>query len=142
MKEALRSLEEPILPIRAHGLVTLKQLVMSKTPGVEEKLPAIINMFLTQIHDEDRYVIHIHIILIYFDSCANPNDSYIYLNAIKGLSAMTDIYADQVLCQLVSHYTCEGKEDMRLRVGEALLQTIYRCGKALDRHGICHSPDF
>lgn len=68
--------------------------------------------------------------------------SYIYLNAIKGLSTMSDVYGRRIIEKLVWIYRLsEGNTDntvqldKRLRVGEALLQTIQRCGETLGRYG-------
>lgn len=58
--------------------------------------------------------------------------SFIYLNAIKGLSALTDIHGNKIIEKLGKIYSDDQETlDNRLRIGEALLQTVQRCGDAL-----------
>lgn len=62
--------------------------------------------------------------------------SYIYLNAVKGLSALTDVHGNEIIKKLGEIYSDENEKlDSRLRIGEALLQTIQRCGEALGKYG-------
>lgn len=62
--------------------------------------------------------------------------SFIYLNAIKGLAALTDIHGKTIIEKLGSIYSDDNEKlDNRLRVGEALLQTVQRCGDALGKYG-------
>ncbi|GAA5810335.1 hypothetical protein MFLAVUS_003756 [Mucor flavus] len=56
------------------------------------------------------------------------SDSYIYVNAVEGLSALTDAYGNQIIKKLAQ------KLDNRLRIGGALLQTYQRCGTALGKY--------
>ncbi|TFY56567.1 hypothetical protein EVJ58_g7560 [Rhodofomes roseus] len=112
-QKALKLLQDPLLPVRAHGLLLLRNLVSARraTPGRG-----------TSVQDDD---------------------SYMYLNAVQGLSAMVDGYGKEVLRGLVRTY-CDGTEgpgkggvmtqqevDVRTRVGEALVQVVRRCGDAL-----------
>ncbi|KAH9844158.1 uncharacterized protein C8Q71DRAFT_731516 [Rhodofomes roseus] len=134
-QKALKLLQDPLLPVRAHGLLLLRNLVSARraTPGrgtvhLEEPaldralVPGILSIFLQSVQDDD---------------------SYMYLNAVQGLSAMVDGYGKEVLRGLVRTY-CDGTEgpgkggvmtqqevDMRTRVGEALVQVVRRCGDAL-----------
>jgi hypothetical protein len=63
-------------------------------------------------------------------------DSFIYLNAIKGLAALTDIHGKTIIEKLGAIYSDDNEKlDNRLRVGEALLQTVQRCGDALGKYG-------
>ncbi|KAH9938290.1 uncharacterized protein B0H18DRAFT_1081018 [Fomitopsis serialis] len=80
------------------------------------------------------------------NSCKIPSvqddDSYMYLNAVQGLSAMVDGYGKEVLRGLVRTY-CEGTEGVGKgdhdaagsghahAGGEALGQVVRRCGDAL-----------
>lgn len=133
-QKALKLLQDPLLPVRAHGLLLLRQLVSARQPkspsrasGLEEPVidralvPAILSIFLQSVQDDD---------------------SYMYLNAVQGLAAMVDGFGRDVLKGLINTYT-EGLEglggtgmtqqevDVRTRVGEALGQVIRRCGEAL-----------
>ncbi len=73
-------------------------------------------------------------------------ESYLYLNAVQGLAALTSSgVGGQPIARLVGIYI--GRDDTlqsqllparevekRLRVGEALLQVVQRCGEALAGH--------
>ncbi|KAJ8522977.1 hypothetical protein ONZ45_g477 [Pleurotus djamor] len=123
-QKALKLLQDPILPVRAHGLLLLRQLVQNSTherPLDPALMPAILSIFLQSIQDDD---------------------SYIFLNAVQGLSGMAEVYGNEVLKNLVNVYTTglaalastnltQQDVDTRIRVGEALGQVIRRCGEAL-----------
>ncbi|KAI0650280.1 hypothetical protein C8Q79DRAFT_1063233 [Trametes meyenii] len=129
-QKALKLLQDPLLPVRAHGLMLLRQLVASRKdasgtlsePPLDRALvPGILSIFMQSIQDDD---------------------SYMFLNAVQGLSAMVDGFGRDVLRNLVSVYTqgldglssssmSQHDVDTRTRVGEALGQVIRRCGEAL-----------
>ncbi|KAF8627184.1 hypothetical protein AX15_004502 [Amanita polypyramis BW_CC] len=121
-QKALKLLQDPILPVRAHGLLLLRQLINRSKDEVEPALiPAILSIFLQSVQDDE---------------------SYLFLNAVQGLSAMVDSYGKEVLKTLIREY-CDGlfnmgrssasqhDLDVRTRVGEALGIVIRRCGSAL-----------
>lgn len=133
-QKALKLLQDPILPVRAHGLLLLRQLVSSRpgrdgslhAPEIDRALvPGILSIFLQSLQDDD---------------------SYIFLNAVQGLAAMVDGFGKDVLKNLVDTFS-NGLEgiatstltqldiDTRTRVGEALGQVIKRCGSALPSYG-------
>lgn len=138
-QKALKLLQDPILPVRAHGLLLLRELVSlpkvpsesgTPVPVVDRALiPGILSIFLQSLQDDD---------------------SYIFLNAVQGLAAMVDGFGKEVLRGLVDMYA-QGLEglggtavtktdvDTRTRVGEALGQDIKRCGDALTGYGACLS---
>jgi len=130
-QKALKLLQDPILPVRAHGLLLLRQLVSRTSPSPNEPavdaalVPAILSIFLQSIQD---------------------NDSYMFLNAVQGLAAMVDTFGRDVLKGLVNQYAqvsdgnlTQHEVDVRLRVGEALGQVIRRCGEALVNYGEVHT---
>jgi hypothetical protein len=125
-QKALKFLQDPILPVRAHGLLLLRQLVSPrKSQGAQISdpalMPAILSIFLQSVQDDD---------------------SYMFLNAVQGLAAMVDSYGKDVLKGLVKEYS-QGMDglgasnitqhdmDIRIRIGEALASAIKRCGSAL-----------
>jgi len=124
-QKALKLLQDPILPVRAHGLLLLRQLVapQSKSAKMIEPafVPSILAIFRQTIQDED---------------------SYIFLNAVQGLAAMADSLGREVLRGLIQDYTkgfdgpglTKKDIDVRLRVGEALAIVIKRCGSALSSY--------
>jgi hypothetical protein len=133
-QKALQLLQDPILPVRAHGLLLLRQLVTTM-PKRDE---------LTARAEATRPLVPA--ILSIFRQCLQDQDSYIFLNAIQGLSAMVETYGKDVLTGLVIDY-CDGLDglggsamtqtqvDVRVRIGEALGQVILRCGSALGLYG-------
>lgn len=131
-QQALKLLQDPILPVRAHGLVLLRQLVRPPGPTKSANqldpalVPAILSIFLQSVQEDD---------------------SYIFLNAVQGLAAMVDVLGKEILKRLMDAFAGglldSGAEmgkaelDRRVRVGEALSQSIRRCGDALGMHGEC-----
>jgi hypothetical protein len=136
-QKALTLLQDPLLPVRAHGLLLLRQLASSKTPSPEDPtklvaaldialVPGVLSIFLQSIQDED---------------------SYIFLNAVQGLAAMVEGFGKDVLRGLVADYVKgldgvgagaldQGEVGVRVRIGEALGQVIRRCGEALPSYGV------
>ncbi|KAF9259487.1 hypothetical protein L218DRAFT_963519 [Marasmius fiardii PR-910] len=129
-QQALKLLQDPILPLRAHGLLLLRQLISSPSSESSKEVdsalvPAIQEIFMQSIQD---------------------NDSYIFLNAVQGLAALVDRTGAPVLKRMLDTYTrgTEGPEgssmsqqdlDTRLRLGEAIGAVIRRCGATLGTHG-------
>ncbi|KAI8141137.1 hypothetical protein BJV82DRAFT_620981 [Fennellomyces sp. T-0311] len=117
--DAMKALQDDLLPVRAHGIGILRDMVLAKDPLVSsaEGLDSVLDIFIRLVQDED---------------------SYIYLNAIKGLSALTDIHGNKIIEKLGIIYADEKESlDNRLRVGEALLQTVQRSGDALSLYSRC-----
>ncbi|KAI5893359.1 ARM repeat-containing protein [Schizophyllum commune H4-8] len=132
-QKALKLLQDPIMPVRAHGLLLLRQLVSpgggKRTTGVDARAPTIDRALLPAI-------------LSIFLQCVQDDDSYLYLNALQGLAAMVDSFGKEVLRGLLNDYSgkLDGLQtstmtqqdlDVRIRVGEALGLVIKRCGEAL-----------
>ena len=118
-RKALTLLQEPLLPIRAHGLLLLRQLASFKFPSPEVPtrlvpvldpafVPGVLTIFLQSIQDED---------------------SYIFLNGVQGLAAMVEGSEKEVMRGLVVDYVKgldgvgtealdQGEVYMRVRIGE------------------------
>ncbi|KAJ8655234.1 hypothetical protein O0I10_009102 [Lichtheimia ornata] len=112
-REAMKALQDELLPVRAHGMAMLRDMVLARDPLVSsgEGLDNVLDIFIRLVQDED---------------------SYIYLNAIKGLSALTDTHGNEIIKKLGAIYSDNAQTlDNRLRIGEALLQTVQRAGDAL-----------
>ncbi|KAG9322762.1 hypothetical protein KVV02_007022 [Mortierella alpina] len=119
---ALAALQDSLLPVRAHGLHILREMILAKSVvltkssgggGAERELDHALDIFVQHVQEPD---------------------SFIYLNAVKGLAALTDAHGPEILSKLMKIYSNEnGKQqlDTRLRIGEALVQTVQRCGDAL-----------
>jgi hypothetical protein len=131
-QKALKLLQDPILPVRAHGLLLLRQLVSPASRGSSKLtsddyalVPAILSIFLQSIQDDD---------------------SYLFLNAVQGLAAMVDTFGKDVLRSLIGEYAggldglgstslTQRDIDTRIRVGEALGIVIRQHGDALGING-------
>ncbi|KAH9918173.1 uncharacterized protein BXZ73DRAFT_92241 [Epithele typhae] len=125
-QKALKLLQDPLLPVRAHGLMLLRQLV---SPGPGLAAPALDRALVPGILDV-------------FLQGAQDDDSYMFLNAVQGLAAMVDGFGPDVLRALVRAHAggldalaasalTRQDVDVRTRVGEALGQVVRRCGDAL-----------
>lgn len=128
-QRALKLLQDALLPVRAHGLLLLRELVTTRAGTAPHEVvralePAIHDIFLQAVQDDD---------------------SYIFLNAVQGLAALADSFGSEALGGLVGIYAgglqgvgagalTQQDVDMRLRVGEALGQVIRRCGETLPRY--------
>lgn len=126
-QEALMLLQDSILPVRAQGLAILRNLVASKAALLSTDpalIPAVLDIFIQAIEDED---------------------SFLYLNAVEGLSCMVDSYGKQIVRRLVEVYLGGRKRtvedvgqgekgrrelDKRLRIGETLVRVVERAGEA------------
>lgn len=127
-QEALAMLQDPLLPVRAQGLATLRRLIeglarhgtRSSEPSVDRALiPAILDIFVNSIQNED---------------------SFIFLNAVQGLIAMAQQYGRDVFKRLIAIYGIERHTigimtrqelDVKLRVGEALAEVVGKTGESM-----------
>lgn len=119
---ALAALQDSLLPVRAHGLHILREMILAKS------------IVLTQSGEGENAGRELDHALDIFVQHVQEPDSFIYLNAVKGLAALTDAHGPDILRKLMKIYANEdGKQqlDTRLRIGEALVQTVQRCGEAL-----------
>jgi hypothetical protein len=137
-QEALRLLQDPILPVRAHGLIMLKELAAcGSTDAAKERLmdPALTSAIL------DIYI-----------QAVQDDESFLYLNAVKGLAEMANTGGRTMIKRLMHLYLGEhnaetgvpmkkARVDMQLRVGEALLQVVQKLEEALLPHvGVIVEP--
>lgn len=134
-QKALKLLQDPILPVRAHGLLLLRELVQnSASPSTEgghgkqlnrALVPSILSIFLQAVQDED---------------------SYMFLNAVQGLAALADVLGREIIQALVVDYAgglgglgagnlTQHDMDVRTRIGEALAAVIKKCGSTLGVYG-------
>ncbi len=54
LKDILKDLSDPLIPVRASGLVALRKLVLCKDPTIEHQLDKVVDIFLTQLQDTER----------------------------------------------------------------------------------------
>lgn len=112
----LADLRDPLLPVRAHGVQTLRELILQKNPKLQTYMKQIMSIFQVQLKDED---------------------SYVYLAAIHGLEAMGDVYPDQVIPMVIKTYLNASQalevEDV-IKVGESLVKIAERTGQVLPKY--------
>ncbi|KAL1660635.1 hypothetical protein GGF50DRAFT_62802 [Schizophyllum commune] len=144
-QKALKLLQDPIMPVRAHGLLLLRQLVSPQSGGRPRDAGDGAGRNLSvdgraTAPNIDRALLPA--ILSIFLQCVQDDDSYLYLNALQGLAAMVDSFGKEVLRGLLNDYSggldglrtstmTQQDLDVRVRVGEALGLVIKRCGEAL-----------
>lgn len=108
LDEALKDLNDPSMPTRAHSLVTIKHLIMAKDKDTLENKDRILELLKASIADEE---------------------SYIYLLAINTLATLAISETDQVLPVLTGLYLNEHRSiQERINVGEVILQLIKNMG--------------
>lgn len=172
-QRALKLLQDPILPVRAHGLLILRELVSPKKasepvkkknkkgknaskagsssrPGSSAANNSLLSSTIQgqAITSPSLDPAYAPSIMSIFIESVQDEDSYIYMNAVQGLSAMVDGWGKDVLTSLVNEYTktlqgvggsattmTQLELDKRVRIGEALSQVIRRCGGALGNYG-------
>lgn len=55
-RDAMKALQDELLPIRAHGMGMLKEMILAKDPLVSSgtQLDGILDLFVRLVQDEDR----------------------------------------------------------------------------------------
>ena len=149
-QEALKLVRDPILPVRAHGLLKLRQLVVRPRPPISTSVQGSVGLEgsrSTSSEQSDVDPALIPAILDVFLQSVQDDDSFVFLNAVQGLSAMVDQLGRNILTRLMDVYAdtsltsqipmMKTELDKRLRVGEALGRVVRRCGDALPAYGVC-----
>ncbi|CAK7892941.1 RNA polymerase II assembly factor Rtp1p [[Candida] anglica] len=107
LARAITSLNDPLVPIRAHGLHLLRQLITLKSEVIS--LDFVVNLHLVQLKDPEPFI---------------------YLNVIKGLQQLIEWDEATVVPMYVDLYTQKDLDlDERLRIGEVLLRYIQESGE-------------
>lgn len=122
MAEIVHDLQDKLLPVRAHALMELGQLVAAKDPSVERNLAYIIGLFVTNLADPD---------------------SFLYLTAINGLQTLATVHPARILPYLADEYRDAGKPmETRLKIGEALMKAVRRFGEVAPKYARVFLPPF
>lgn len=120
-EEAIRDLSDPLLPVRAHGLITLTKLIEAKDPVTVARKSILLRLFQENLkHD----------------------DSFIYLAAINGMCALAVTYPLTVIETLVQEYIdmpqriarAELSSEARVKLGEILVHTTRGLGEMVIAH--------
>jgi len=113
-ESAIQDLEDPLLPVRAHGLLTLRKLVLAKDPTTLSDFGRVLSLFSRQLLS---------------------SESSVYLGAIHGLCALGDVSPNETIPILVRDFhSSKIMVQVRLKVGEALVNIAQRCGQMLPVH--------
>lgn len=107
LEKAITSMNDPLIPIRAHGLYLLRQLIVKRSPVIS--LDFVIELHIVQLHD---------------------SEPFIYMNVIKSLSELIEFDKDATVDFLCDFYTKkEEKLDDKLKIGEVILNFISKTGE-------------
>lgn len=126
-QQSLKEIQDPSLPVKAHGLDQLRKLVES-TASKNLIIP------YDQLTLDETLIDGI---LDVFIQAIKADDSYIYLNAVRGLVIMMDKIGHEIIAELSKRYSInktsitEIELDQRLRIGEAIIQVFQRLSNAL-----------
>ncbi|XP_014469341.1 PREDICTED: transport and Golgi organization protein 6 homolog isoform X2 [Dinoponera quadriceps] len=119
--KAVRDLADPLIPVQANGLMTLRKLIESQDPCTVARRGIVLSLLQTNLKHED---------------------SYIYLASINGLCALATAFPQEVIETLVPEYIdmpnrITGTEvtiETRVKLGEMLVKTT----RALGDMGVVH----
>jgi len=114
VEEALKMISNPLVPIRAGGLIQLRRFILREDSDTVAKLPMLLDTITSHLSNDD---------------------SYVYLGAIQGLSAIADVQFDLCMPKLIQEYGNRKRSlEVRLNVGESILQVARRLGQVLPKY--------
>lgn len=100
----LLELRHKLLPVRAHAMSQIRNLIDKKDSRVSVRLEAVFSSIMPQLTHED---------------------SFLYLNAVRVLSALVSNYPHIYLDRVIKYYNDPiNPPEFRLRIAEVILQTI------------------
>jgi hypothetical protein len=112
---ALKDINDPLVPIKAHGYVELRKLIDKKDHSVEQNLNKIMDLSLRGVKHED---------------------SYLYLAAINCMLSLSVMYPHKLLEPLIEQFMGEKLDvENRLKVGEILTKTVRGFGELVPVYG-------
>ncbi|KAK7080604.1 Transport and Golgi organization protein 6 [Halocaridina rubra] len=113
-QEAMEDLVSPILPTRGHGLLALGKLIEKRDPDTISHKEQLLTLFQHQLKDED---------------------SYLYLMATQGLSALCDAYPEKVVELLTNEFSVGDRStEDRSKLAEVLVRASRRLGPMLPQY--------
>ena len=114
LQAVMRDIQDPLLPVRAHALLQLRDLTQSTRAMIRDNLGHI----LTRLSE-----------------CLGDSDSYLYLAAIEALATLGIAFPPRVVPRMVSEFRNEQLPlELRLKTGEAMMQVVRGLGPALPKH--------
>ena len=106
-QQAMEYISDPLVPVRAQGISMLKDLILKKSSTVN--VDAVLETLVGTLQDDD---------------------SYVYLNAIKAIRSLADIYHDRLLNTVMEKYESPNfATDVRIRLAEVLAGLIQQMGQ-------------
>jgi uncharacterized protein YjaG (DUF416 family) len=106
-QQAMEYISDPIVPVRAQGISILKDLILKKSSTVN--VDAVLETLVGTLQDDD---------------------SYVYLNAIKAIRALADIYHNRLLNTIMEKYESPNfATDVKIRLAEVLAGLIQQMGQ-------------
>nr|CDS28793.1 HEAT and Armadillo domain containing protein [Hymenolepis microstoma] len=114
LTEIFKLLSDPFIPVKGHALIELSRLLECKDSciiGFEDKIYDILVEYM------------------------NHDDSYIYLNAIRGLSAIGNAFTDRLLPFFLHQFLNKSANvEFRLKIGEAIVRVLRELGEIAPKY--------
>ena len=112
IEKAMADIENPLIPIKGHGLIQCRRLIENgPTSDHREDLTTLLDAFL---------------------KCIGHEDSYVYLNAVSAMASLGIRFHSEVVAKLATYFSgqCQTKLDCdtRLRIGECLCRILKQLG--------------
>ena len=120
-EKAVEELYDPLIPVRGHGLITLRRLIVKRDKTTLNNSEMVLKVFRENL---------------------SHSDSYIYLSSIQGLASLGEVFPDRVLEVLLEEYTTADKTqqgqkvkrspELQMKMGEVLVKTTRSLGKPFE----------
>ena len=112
-----KDLNDALIPVRAHGLVTLRKLIEKRDERVMDDVNKTVNICLKNLKHED---------------------SYVYLAAVQVLIALADCKPDLIMDVLIGEFKSGNVSldlETRLKIGEVLTKSIRNFNELVPKYG-------
>lgn len=113
----IKDVNDPLIPVKAHGLVQLRKLIELKNEKCIQNKENLIDLVIRNLKNED---------------------SYVYLAAIQCLISLIDLEPNRILNILIEEYLCEKNKldiENRLKIGEVLTKTVRNFNELVPSYG-------
>ena len=107
-QQGLTEVCDPMVEVKGHGLIRLSRLIESKHSEVESSREMLLTLFIENL---------------------SHSDSYVYLNAVRGLSSLALLYPEVCLQTVIDAYVAQANVEVKLKVGEVLVKVSKQLGK-------------
>ena len=107
MEMGLKEVCDPSVAVKGHGLIRLSRLVELRCPVVGERRDLLCSLFCGNV---------------------SHSDSYVYLNAVRGLTALSLSYPEDCLHVVVNLYAEQESVEVKLKTGGSTRQSVQNVG--------------